>query len=136
MKALGTHLLVEFHGCPYGVLDDLDLVANAMIEAAEEAGATVVTSAFHPFSPQGVSGVVVIAESHLSIHTWPEYGYAAVDFFTCGDRTDPHRARSFLEQVFRAEEVEVLEVKRGQLERRPSHSIPYPQAGLARGAEA
>lgn len=85
MKADGQHLLVEYHDCARDLLNDVAAVENLMLEAARAAKATVVGTVFHPFQPHGVSGVVVIAESHLSIHTWPEYGYAAVDFFTCGD---------------------------------------------------
>ena len=77
MDTFGQHLLVEYHGCDLSLLNDLCRIEVLMCAAAEAAGATVVTSAFHRFSPQGVSGVVVIEESHLSIHTWPESGYAA-----------------------------------------------------------
>ncbi|RMH41726.1 MAG: adenosylmethionine decarboxylase, partial [Deltaproteobacteria bacterium] len=78
------HVLAEYHGCDPAVLDDRGTIEPLMRRAAQAAGATVVGSMFHEFAPQGVSGVVVVEESHLSIHTWPEYGYAAVDFFTCG----------------------------------------------------
>jgi S-adenosylmethionine decarboxylase len=84
-----------------------------MIEAAQEANATVLTHAFHRFQPHGVSGVVVIQESHLSIHTWPESGYAAVDFYTCGDHTDPWRACEYAAKKFGAKTMLTTEVKRG-----------------------
>lgn len=84
MTALGHHLLVEFSGCDPAALADLAQVSAAMLQAAEASGATIVTHSFHHFSPHGVSGAVIIAESHLAIHTWPEHGFAAVDFFTCG----------------------------------------------------
>ncbi len=73
-----------------------------MRQAAEEAGATIVDSSFHRFLPHGISGVVVIAESHLAIHTWPEYGYAAIDLFTCGDEVNPWKAFEFLRIKFDA----------------------------------
>jgi len=85
LHALGTHLLVELRDCNPEILKDLNKVKNAMVAAAMEAKATIVDISFHEFNPFGISGMVVIAESHLSIHTWPEYSYAAVDIFTCGD---------------------------------------------------
>ncbi|MCD6443029.1 MAG: adenosylmethionine decarboxylase, partial [Thermotogae bacterium] len=85
MKSLGRHLLAEFYDCDPNILRDLETIREYLKEAAEVANATIVNWTFHQFSPQGVSGVVVIAESHLAIHTWPEYRYAAVDLFTCGE---------------------------------------------------
>ena len=82
--ALGQHSLLDFHGCPEIMLKDTTAIRRALIDAVKRAGGTVVTDAFHTFSPYGVSGVVVIAESHVTIHTWPEHGYAAVDVFSCG----------------------------------------------------
>jgi len=80
MNSLGRHVLVEFFGCSSEILNDVPLIETSMLAAAKEAGATVINSVFHHFSPFGVSGVVVIQESHLAIHTWPEYRYAAVGF--------------------------------------------------------
>lgn len=85
MTPLGRHLLVEYRGCDPARLDDLPYIDALMRRAVEAAGVTVIDAFFHHFAPQGVTGVVVIAESHLSVHTWPELGYAAIDFFTCGD---------------------------------------------------
>ena len=85
MISLGRHLLAEFYNCESGVLNDPEHIERLMNEAARLSGATVVQSVFHVFSPHGVSGVVVVEESHLAVHTWPEYGYAAVDYFSCGD---------------------------------------------------
>ena len=82
---LGSHILIEAYDCDPEILDDIEVVEETMVDAALKAGAEVREVAFHKFSPQGVSGVVVISESHLSVHTWPEFGYAAVDVFTCGD---------------------------------------------------
>ena len=75
MTALGHHLLAEFSGCDAASLADLELVTTAMLQAATASGATIVTHSFHHFSPHGVSGAVIIAESHLAIHTWPEHGF-------------------------------------------------------------
>lgn len=113
MKALGRHLLVEYRNCDRGTLNDIHRIEQLMRRAAREAGATVVATVFHPFSPQGITGVVVVEESHLSIHTWPEHGYAAVDFYTCGD-CHPERAHEFLRLELRAEQAEVMVVERGR----------------------
>lgn len=84
-----------------------------MIAAAKAARATIMESAFHRFEPQGVSGTVILAESHISIHTWPEKGYAAMDFYTCGDHTDPWLACEYAAKVLRATSVLATEFKRG-----------------------
>lgn len=112
MKALGRHILVEFSGCNAEILNDVSKIEKSMVKAAEVAGATVINSNFHHFSPYGVSGVVVIQESHLAIHTWPEYRYAAVDLFTCGDTVDPWVSFEFLKEAFQAN-YSALEMNRG-----------------------
>ena len=116
MKSLGHHILVEMYGCDPAVLNNIEVIETEMKNAAVEANATVVDSSFHMFSPYGVSGVVVIAESHLAIHTWPEYGYAAVDLFTCGDDVDPWVAYRYLEKIFKAQYASTVEMKRGQMD--------------------
>jgi len=113
LRALGRHVLAEFYGCPFDVLNDIKRVEQTMVKAALEAGAEVREFVFHKFSPQGVSGVVVISESHLAIHTWPELGYAAVDVFTCGDKVDPWDACNYLVEKFRAEHMDAKEIHRG-----------------------
>src|SRR4030067_3591962 len=113
MKALGIHLLIELWSCNRQKIDNLDYLEKIMSQAAEVAGATVLKTAFQDFNPQGVSGVVVIAESHLTIHTWPEYGYAAVDVFTCGTKVDPRRAAGFLERELEAGNMHLRELQRG-----------------------
>lgn len=112
-NALGRHILCEVHGCDPKVLDDRKAIEQIMVEAALGAGAEVREVAFHKFSPQGVSGVVVISESHLTIHTWPELGYAALDVFTCGDSVDPWKACNYITKRFRAGHMNATEVKRG-----------------------
>ncbi len=114
MKALGRHILVEFSGCNAEVLDDVSVIEKSMIEAAQIAGATVINSTFHHFSPWGVSGVVVIQESHLAIHTWPEFKYAAVDLFTCGETVDPWVSFEHLKKAFQAN-YSAVELNRGSL---------------------
>ena len=115
MNALGKHLLLELKGCNKEVLNDIGFLKNALLLAADESGATVMGSSFHPFHPQGVSGVVIIAESHLSVHTWPEYDYAAVDIFTCGDTVQPEKAAEILIERLGAKNHSVIEVQRGLL---------------------
>ncbi|MFA8342843.1 MAG: polyamine aminopropyltransferase [Rhodothermaceae bacterium] len=115
MAALGRHILVEFIGCNSEIMNDASIIEKAMVDAASNAGATVINSTFHHFSPFGVSGVVVIQESHLAIHTWPEYQYAAVDLFTCGDSVDPWISFDHLKEVFQAKNYSAIEMKRGAI---------------------
>src|SRR5690606_16195911 len=113
MNALGRHILAEIYGCSADMLNNADIIEKCMVEAALRAGAEVREVAFHKFSPQGVSGVVVISESHLTIHTWPELGYAAVDVFTCGDTVNPWDACNYLGEMLKAKDMTATEVKRG-----------------------
>ncbi len=113
MESRGTHIICELSGCNPQMLTDVDGIRDVMVAAAKEANAEVLKTAFHRFQPHGVSGVVVIAESHLSIHTWPEVGYAAVDFYTCGDHTDPWKACEYAAKKLGAKTMLTTEVKRG-----------------------
>jgi len=112
--ALGNHILVEFMNCDPHIMNDVAAIEKDMVAAAQKAGATVINSTFHHFSPYGVSGVVVIQESHLAIHTWPEYGYAAVDLFTCGEM-DAWISFDWLKEAFGAKSYSALEMKRGSV---------------------
>ena len=96
MNVLGLHLLLELRDCNSGLLDDLNHIRSAMLRAAQDAGAHVIGESFHQFSPQGVTGILAIAESHISIHTWPEYGYAAADIFTCGSGFQARKSADIL----------------------------------------
>ncbi|UCD95233.1 MAG: S-adenosylmethionine decarboxylase proenzyme [Candidatus Zixiibacteriota bacterium] len=113
MKILGRHLIAELSDCPSEVLNDSAILEEVMKEAARISGATVVDSTFHRYSPQGLSGIVVIAESHISVHTWPEYGYAAIDCFTCGTSVDPWKALEYLKSALKSRSMAVSEIKRG-----------------------
>ncbi|MEK7518520.1 MAG: adenosylmethionine decarboxylase [Patescibacteria group bacterium] len=113
MKILGKHLLAELTGCNVAVLDDLEKLQNIFKTAAEKAGATVVNATAHRFSPHGVSVVVVISESHVSVHTWPEYAFASVDFYTCGEKVDPHKGLDYIRQELGATDAHVQEIARG-----------------------
>lgn len=121
-RTLGTHLLLELNECNTALLDDVALVKQALLAAAEEAGATVVGEVFHKFSPVGVTGIVCIAESHISIHTWPEHAYAAADIFTCGENFKPMEAAHLIAESLHAQHCNVMEVKRGVV----SAPLPTP----------
>jgi S-adenosylmethionine decarboxylase len=108
-------LLVELHDCDKEALNDLVFLREAMLTAAIDCGAVVLGDSFHRFSPQGVSGVVIIAESHLSVHTWPEYGYAAVDIFTCGTSVQPEKAARVLIEKLGSRNHSLTEIQRGLL---------------------
>ncbi|MBA4371512.1 MAG: adenosylmethionine decarboxylase [Thermodesulfovibrio sp.] len=125
MHALGTHLLVELRDCNPEIIRDLKKVKNMMVAAAKEAQATIVDISFHEFNPFGISGMVIIAESHLSIHTWPEYAYAAVDIFTCGDIIKPEVAARFLIEQFESKSPSIVELKRGILSPLSSERLPH-----------
>ena len=116
MSALGRHILVEFFDCSSEILNDVSYIEKIMLKAAEISDAIVINSTFHHFSPFGVSGVVVIQESHLAAHTWPEYKYAAVDIFTCGDTIDPWVSYNYLLKTFKASHGSTMELHRGQLD--------------------
>ena len=113
MRTLGRHLIAEYTDCKPGLLNDADFLERCLLEAVRRSGATIVKSIFHRYAPQGVSGVIVIAESHMSIHTWPEYNYAAVDFFTCGQSVDPYLANEYLKEALGSPNASVTEVARG-----------------------
>jgi S-adenosylmethionine decarboxylase len=113
VKALGRHIVCELSGCDPALLSDVDGIHAMMVTAAKAARATVMESAFHRFEPQGVSGTVILAESHLSIHTWPEKAYAAMDFYTCGEHTDPWLACEHAAKALAAKSVLTTEFKRG-----------------------
>lgn len=113
METLGRHVILELWECNPNLLDSIDTVKHVMVEAAVEAGADVREVAFHKFHPQGVSGVVVISESHLTIHSFPEHGYASVDVYTCGDLIDPQVAAKYLADHLQAKKIETMLIHRG-----------------------
>ncbi len=113
MEALGRQILVEFYDCEQSKLNDVSYIENSLIQATKASKATIISHNFHKFSPYGISGVVVIAESHVTIHTWPEYNYAAVDIFTCGDTIDPWIIQEELKEYFESKSVSSMEMKRG-----------------------
>lgn len=110
---IGIQLMAELWECNKERIDNPKKIEEVMLNAARESGAKIIGSMFHEFEPQGISGVVVISESHLTIHTWPEQAYAAVDIFTCGEHTDPWKALGYLAREFEAEETHSMEISRG-----------------------
>ncbi len=114
MIPLARHTLLELGGCDAALLNDPATLEALLLEAVRKAGGTVVTRVFHTFSPHGVSGVVVIAESHVAIHTWPEHGCAAVDIFSCGAKLDHRAAGGRIADGLKAANVECRELARGR----------------------
>jgi S-adenosylmethionine decarboxylase len=112
-QALGKQSLIEFYDCDEKKLNDPDFLKDMLSKAAIEAGAEIVETVFHTFSPHGVTGVIIIAESHLSIHTWPEHGYAAVDIFTCGDLIDNMKGLDVIKDALKCGYFSIVEMRRG-----------------------
>jgi len=112
-KPIGHHYIVEASGCDPDIIGSVSKVQQILVKAAEIAGATVWAVSFNKFSPKGVSGVVVISESHISTHTWPEYGYGALDIYTCGDDVDSEKAITYAVEAFGASASHMTEITRG-----------------------
>lgn len=110
---LGTHFIAEFFGCKR--IKNSKFVECALFKAAKAANVKVIDSKFHKFTPYGLTGYLLITESHISIHTWPEFNYAAVDVFTCGVHTMPEKAIAYLKKVFKASEVKIKKITRGKI---------------------
>jgi len=112
-NSIGHHYIVEASGCDPDVISDVSKVQQILVKAAEIAGAKVWAVSFNKFPPSGVSGVVVISESHISTHTWPEYKYGALDFYTCGDTIDPEKGLFYAVEAFGASSSHITEITRG-----------------------
>lgn len=113
MDTMGRHVISELWECDTDKLNDMDFIEKVFVSAALEAGAEIREVAFHKFAPYGVSGVVIISESHLTIHSFPEHGYASIDVYTCGDRINPHVAADYISKALNAQITEKMEVPRG-----------------------
>lgn len=114
-RFLGRHFILELYDCDRTLLDDRVKLEAVMTKAAELANATIVNTCFHHFSPYGISGTIVIQESHFNIHTWPEHGFAAIDLFTCGESIDPEKAKDYLVEVSKASRYEFSTINRGKI---------------------
>jgi S-adenosylmethionine decarboxylase len=119
MKKVGTHLVVEAWQTPGDVLNDPEQIRSALVEAVFAGGATLLNLCVHQFSPHGVTATATLSESHIAIHTWPEYGYFAADLFFCG-KGDPHQAMQVLQSVLGAKQVAMQEIDRGL----PNSEVP------------
>jgi S-adenosylmethionine decarboxylase proenzyme len=111
---LGRHLLIELYESPQDMLDNIPKIKSILIDVVDKIGATLINESFHHFSPYGVSGVVVIAESHITIHTWPEHGYAAIDAFTCDESIDYNYLKEMIVQSFQSKRHESKTINRGE----------------------
>ena len=112
METMGSHVISELWGCDFDKLNDVNHIERTFVDAAFKSGAEVREVAFHKFAPQGVSGVVIISESHLTIHSFPEHGYASIDVYTCGD-LDPNIAADYIAEALNAQTRENIELPRG-----------------------
>lgn len=112
METMGRHVIAELWECDFDKLNDMDFIEQTFVDAALRSGAEIREVAFHKFAPQGVSGVVIISESHLTIHSFPEHGYASIDVYTCGD-LDPTIAANYIAEALGSKTRETVEVPRG-----------------------
>lgn len=111
LKYAGVHVVADFwNGKP---IEDAPVLREILVKAAQAAHATPLEVSIHKFSPQGITGVVLLAESHIAVHSWPEYNYIAVDIFTCGDKSAPQKALDYLKQELRPRKVESKKINRG-----------------------
>lgn len=114
-EILGKQTMLELYGCEKSLLNDKAFIEKTMITAAEIAEATIVQHYFHQFSPYGISGTVVIAESHINIHTWPEFNFTAIDIFTCSPKMEANKACDFLKDAFKAATFNSQTYNRGSM---------------------
>jgi len=113
LPPVGKHCIVELHGCDAELLNDLAHVRQTLRDAAEHGMSTLLQLTYQKFEPQGVTALALLAESHLSIHTWPEHGYAAVDAFTCGETADPAQCCRYIAEAMNAQRTEIRSIARG-----------------------
>ena len=110
--ANGRHLILDLYGCDSGILDDYEELQRLLEASLVMANATIRRIIGEKFKPQGVTLLALLAESHASVHTWPEIGYCAIDLYTCGDKTQTHRAAEFLKKKLKAKTTEQKELVR------------------------
>jgi S-adenosylmethionine decarboxylase len=112
-KYAGTHLIVEFWNGK--IIEDSKKIEEILLEAVKKAKSIALKTAIYKFSPQGITGVVLLAESHIALHSWPEANYLAIDIFTCGNKAMPFKAFEYLKKALKPEKVEIKALKRGKL---------------------
>ncbi|BAZ37276.1 S-adenosylmethionine decarboxylase proenzyme [Calothrix sp. NIES-4101] len=111
---VGTHCMLELYGCPADLLNDIEFIKQTLADAAAIARSTLLERIAHQFHPQGVTALALLAESHISIHTWPENGYIAADVFTCGEHTTPVEACEFIARAFKSSKHLLMKLPRGK----------------------
>jgi S-adenosylmethionine decarboxylase len=134
MQAIGRHIILEMWGCQN--LDSAEMAERALRDMVDALDVHLLDLKVYPFSPVGVTGVAIVSESHLVIHTWPEFGYAAVDVFTCGAPRDPHAAVAVLRRCFKPERIGVMEINRGQLDLPVENVEAQPEHGRSTRARS
>jgi len=112
-KSLGKHILLDLYNCELESLNNVETIEKILEKSAKEANTTILQKSFHKFNPHGISGFILIAESHLSIHVWPEYRYAAIDIYTCGDKAMPEKAMKVLIEEFKPKSFSMVKHDRG-----------------------
>lgn len=113
MRVLGKLSIIDLIGCEKELIDDLEFVEKELTEASKQCGATIVKATFHAFAPQGITGILAISESHISIHTWPEYDFATVDVFCCNGSIDVDLLGNKLSSIFKAKSIKNRSIDRG-----------------------
>ena len=136
MKAIGRHIILEMWRCSGLSLNSLETAEQALREMVAALDVNLLDLKVYPFTPVGVTGIAIVSESHLVIHTWPEHGYAAVDIFTCGAPRDPQAAIGVLRHHFQPERVQVMEINRGQLDLPEEVSGPVQKTSKSPQAHA
>ncbi len=130
VPTIGSHWILEMYDCPAEVINDLETVRTAVRDAAHAARSTLLHESAHGFEPQGVTALALLAESHISVHTWPELGYAAADVFTCGEHARPAKACEHLASALQAGRYELKHLERGMAapSDRPVRAVELPAA--------
>lgn len=129
LAPVGTHCILEIYGCPFTLLNSEEHIRETLTQASKQGMSTLLNLTSHKFDPQGVTALALLAESHISIHTWPETGYAALDVFTCGDHARPEQACEFLVQTMQASRYSLKVLPRGGASNQPIHAAkPTPRS--------
>ncbi len=115
MVPVGSHCILELYECPNHLLNDFEFISQALVEAVKEAKSTLLKEVTHQFEPYGITALALLAESHISVHTWPEIGYVAIDMFTCGEHAQPEKACNYLAKAFQANKHVLLTLPRGRI---------------------
>lgn len=112
-KSIGIHLVADFYSGK--IIESSKELRKVLISAAKKAGSTPLKISIHKFYPRGITGVLLLAESHIAVHSWPEYNFLAIDIFTCGKNSIPEKALEFLKIVFKPKKIKVLKIERGKI---------------------